>query len=670
MALKITIKLSKKSVSKIGLLIIFILGLISISLFLNTKRAESQEQPQEEIKYENPADTVKGGVDYASANVDPIWKGIEEEQLFQEKYDNDIDIKSKYQLNKLTLVRIVKNDSMDKIEVTIGNKDSQEFIPDIELRRWDEVGFKIKVDNILKGVTAKDKNLTFDRDKIKFDTPEMSFEEYEIPATDTDEGGYEFKCILNKKPITNKVEFQIESSGLDFFYQQPLTEEYESGWLDVFQTNITVNETHVIDKNGNVLVERPEKVVGSYAVYCSKSGNKYQTGKVFHIYRPLITDANKKTIWGNLSIDHNILTIAIDQKWLDLAVYPVIIDPTFGYTKVGGTSDYVLSTIGPPTVYGSKNTGSEGSITTISAYLGCSGYCYNVNACVKGAIYNYPANTTNITGSSVSCYDVYSSSVWANSSLTGNIYSVNYIIATMFNASGSVNPYTRILFYYDSGGTNVSFINTSFVTSGTLDSVSFPSPLKDKVANNRIYSIFASYTPSGDNTPPQFSNNATNGTTAGSAVNFTITITDDTGVSGYIFSTNNSGSWKNSSFVLASGSPVTAWNVTVLNSTTESLIQWKFYANDSSANNNWNVSETYSLTTTSVDTCVPVTNQNWNVDCSDNCVKENGEITLLNITFYGSGTLIFDNYNITMTKRITDVNCKVIRNNFKWVIIR
>lgn len=100
-----------------------------------------------------------------------------------------------------------------------------------------------------------------------------------------------------------------------------------------------------------------------------------------------------------------------------------------------------------------------------------------------------------------------------------------------------------------------------------------------------------------DISPPAFSNNATNTTIREQPCNFTITISDATGVSGYIFSTNNSGTWENSSWVSTSGTSVTGWNITTLNSTVGVTIQWKFYANDT-AGNYWSGSSTYSLITT------------------------------------------------------------------------
>lgn len=117
-----------------------------------------------------------------------------------------------------------------------------------------------------------------------------------------------------------------------------------------------------------------------------------------------------------------------------------------------------------------------------------------------------------------------------------------------------------------------------------------------------------------DETPPIFSNNATNSTLAGKPVNFTIDVTDNENLdntAGYIFSTNNTGTWMNSSFsyFTESGTTLTAWNQTIINSTVGLEVQWKFYANDSSTDTeggNWNVSTIYNLTTT-IENVAPTT---------------------------------------------------------------
>ena len=146
-----------------------------------------------------------------------------------EKYEQATEIKAKYNLEGASLKRsIVKNAELDKyknepkdeISVRIGNKTASgvlgaleaDFEPTIEFKRWNEVSFKLIPD--LSAVAPKDRTLTFDKDKIKYDTPKMSFEMYDYAEG---EGGYKFVWFLNEKPASNKVSFAFESSGLDFF---------------------------------------------------------------------------------------------------------------------------------------------------------------------------------------------------------------------------------------------------------------------------------------------------------------------------------------------------------------------------------------------------------------------------------------------------------------------
>ena len=56
-----------------------------------------------------------------------------------------------------------------------------------------------------------------------------------------------------------------------------------------------------------------------------------------------------------------------------------------------------------------------------------------------------------------------------------------------------------------------------------------------------------------DSTPPQYSLNSTNSTAAGKPVEFRLKWADDVGLSGYIFSTNNTGTWFNDSFTKMTG---------------------------------------------------------------------------------------------------------------------
>jgi len=101
-----------------------------------------------------------------------------------------------------------------------------------------------------------------------------------------------------------------------------------------------------------------------------------------------------------------------------------------------------------------------------------------------------------------------------------------------------------------------------------------------------------------DTTPPTYSNVGTNTTRAGQPCKFSAKWTDNVGLSGFIFGTNNTGVWVNDTWTAWTGSPTTAWsNVTkTLNSAVHVVVCWQIWANDTS--NNWNTTGIQTLTTT------------------------------------------------------------------------
>jgi len=147
-----------------------------------------------------------------------------------------------------------------------------------------------------------------------------------------------------------------------------------------------------------------------------------------------------------------------------------------------------------------------------------------------------------------------------------------------------------------------------------------------------------------DTTPPTYSDNSTNSTTAGTPVLHSLKWTDETGLAttgGYIFSFDNcTGSFVNDTWTAFSSNP--DWsNVTkTINSTVGCTIRWKVYANDTS--NNWNASETFSYQTTPVgDTCDCSSIQAGNpIDCSENCDIDACNVGGIDVVFINSGTII------------------------------
>lgn len=236
----------------------------------------------------------------------------------------------------------------NKEVVEIGDISTTDFKPHLKLNRWGGECWLILTPS---GEIESEFEPELEEDKIKckYKVKQGEFEfEWEtefyplepitviakdrdgnaVPFTQNELGGFEFEVILKETPVTNKIVLNIEAQGLKFYYQPELTPEEIA--------------------EGSV---RPDNVVGSYAVYhatrtamhrSKADAEKYKAGKAFHIYRPKITDAGGNWTWGELSLDENAgtLTIIIDQDWLDSAVYPIRIDPTFGEEIEGGTAKY------------------------------------------------------------------------------------------------------------------------------------------------------------------------------------------------------------------------------------------------------------------------------------------------------------------------------------------
>lgn len=221
-------------------------------------------------------------------------------------------------------IKEINSSPKRKIDIEIGDVHQEDFYPQLKIKHWDnECNFSVRLNEDIQGATVKDKNNIIEWKKgIK--TARL----YEKPEIGED-GGFEFEVEFSEKPSTNIVEYTLNTKDLDFFYQPELTQSQ-------------------IDQGA----QRPEDVVGSYAVYHKtkkhniEGGKDYRSGKAFHIYRPFAIDNNGNRVWCHLNIENDLMTITIPQNFLDTAVYPVIVDPTFGYTS-GGASNWGYNFLSP-----------------------------------------------------------------------------------------------------------------------------------------------------------------------------------------------------------------------------------------------------------------------------------------------------------------------------------
>lgn len=273
-----------------------------------------------------------------------------------------------WELTNSTYANVVRDDSRDRIRVEVGDASLTTFHPHLKMIRWDgEASLSVELPGSIGGATR-----TFDvaTQTITWKRGIYTLKWYPHPDLDKHpDGALEFEIILAGKPATNKLTLNFDSYGLRAYYQGPLNAE------PLPPGGVIADENHVYNKDGQVIVYRPPEIVGSYAVYFADpprnvaGGKLYRTGKAFHVERPLLTDALGKTSWAALAIDGGAktFTITADQTFLDTATYPIIIDPTFGYTSVGGTTgEYNPDTA---IALGPYSPASNGTVDSISFYL-------------------------------------------------------------------------------------------------------------------------------------------------------------------------------------------------------------------------------------------------------------------------------------------------------------
>lgn len=379
--------------------------------------------------------------------------------------DTDFQVKE----GTLSLYKAVKENPLDKIEVEIGDsKDIATFQPQAKIMRWDnEVNLSVRYKDEDKSepVVASVDGV------VQWVKPDKEVRVYEKPEIDED-GGLEIEVVLKEKPVSNIIEFSIETKGLEFFYQ-PELEDSE------------VEE--LAQREGITLLEakrkcRPENVVGSYAVYYKDvpgnvvGGKEYKVGKLCHIYRPKVTDAEGNSIWGELNIDEasKLLQVTVDDKWLDKAVYPVVVDPTFGYTTAGASYENFASNY----FRGSSFTAaSDGTIDSVSRYVEAF-YTYTKNIVVLTSNLNIVTNGISPQIRTPNVYGYF----WRDISYTlkPTVSSgVSYVL-------GEINDsYSN--FKYDTGSAGQGYAdNTNSRTS--------PSNPTDATTTTQKFSIYATYT--------------------------------------------------------------------------------------------------------------------------------------------------------------------------------
>lgn len=231
-----------------------------------------------------------------------------------------------------------------KPKIKIGGDDAAKFIPNVnmsfEFNSEDEFYFNLN----RKDKVVTNEVVSFSDGTIS-QTIDGETDEYYL----ADDNRLKWDIIFYAIPDKKKIEFEIDcSEKVDFIYQ---------GELDADEISDSCY--------------RPAGVIGSYTVYCDKKNNVYKTGKLVHIYRPIFIDADNNTIFGELEINDNKLTILLPEDFMATAVYPVRLDPTFGYLSIGASTHYQYTSDDPMgTTYNTHTAVTGDTVTQFHFYGG------------------------------------------------------------------------------------------------------------------------------------------------------------------------------------------------------------------------------------------------------------------------------------------------------------
>ena len=293
-------------------------------------------------------------------------------QVFKEEYDIDL-----YELEGAGKKLFYKNPEGEDIKISSPQMSSNgiwdyvnidcdytnelknynlKMVPSVEIEKQDQVfyGYGIKedypevtndiVDKYIKrfvqlldkpinerALTTKE-NTELNRVANKLDNDDWKLygkRDFPMGVRDKEEG-YEFDVTFKEKPTDNQLVFSIRTKNLNIYKQTYTQEELNAGNIlnfDVINSFAVYNK----EKDGVTLHAGNEKA------------EKYQVGKAFHIYRPILIDADGDKIFAEMEIDvvNETLTVTMPQEFLDNAKYPLTLDPTLGYT-VAGSSAYSI----------------------------------------------------------------------------------------------------------------------------------------------------------------------------------------------------------------------------------------------------------------------------------------------------------------------------------------
>jgi hypothetical protein len=305
---------------------------------------------------------------------------------------------------------------------------------------------------------------------------------------------FEFLLKLWVKPSKPEIWFDVDEGQIEWHRQPPLTEQSDD-FIAEHGKYITITDTHVFDKEGNIITYRPKNIVNGYALYCPKRDyvkgkTNYMAGKVGELENPyfILADGTKlKTAYeykkGSIRVEIP-LDLYNNWKW---GIEALVLDPTFGYTATAATGynwNSRLCHIGSTMLY-TATTGD--TITKFSVLAMTNGSDFNVEVAAYDMDGSTPPNPVNRLALGVTVVINSETKGWFDSAAVSQAMAnaVKYGVGWVSESTS----YQDFL-YYDSGAANNYSICTG---TGTP----LPATWTESSTSGARWAIYATYTAGG-----------------------------------------------------------------------------------------------------------------------------------------------------------------------------
>lgn len=344
--------------------------------------------------------------------------------------------------------------------VTLGGQDAGKFAPNINM------GFSFKGEREERFINLNriDKAASTSIEKCTGGIIVDKTDQYLIDAA----GNLKWNIILPEKPKSPRIRLKVDfSDGTEFLPQGTLEDDWAADHEGLSLEAYLAANTRPID------------IVDSLAVYINKAHNQYKTGKVGHWKRIICYDKAGNIGYGKYErVSRNQIDIVLDEKYLEAVdaknLWPVLVDPTIGYTTGGGTAragNYLAVS------YYSVTMPENGTLSKLYSYHKNNGGAHTI----KQGLYNDSSGnpTTLFAGPTEVSVDV-AAATWFSTSQSGSLVSGTlYYPACCWPSNGHM--------HYDSADSTQAKYNS------TNDMPASPTVS----AQSRYWSVYAEYTASG-----------------------------------------------------------------------------------------------------------------------------------------------------------------------------